>query len=266
MVAVRWGEILRASFIVVALAAGGCDGAYTACEGLLGECDEAFTPDEGAWKGIPEGWSDACAEPLWTGSDWTLDGTGAAFALTPVDADPADCERDGRAFTCAAARPDGVSVTHEGEFLAGSEAVAAVTLTSTGCTATGDVLLLAGWRMVGDNAEGGNLFQEWLGNLFGGDGSNGYVPGGCPRDYDDHEQAACAAEEEREVTVENHTDDSLSLLQSGDFYESIPAQGVLTMPMCVGSIYAIGTGWEEEECLWSFQVDADTSTVVYPPP
>lgn len=229
------------------LALAGCGWLSGACVGLgfpEEGCVEPLSPVPGAWRAAPDARVSSCdVDLIALREGWALDTSDGGFSLaTPASGDPVGCDLgDDGAFACdAAPGPSGATVAVEGVFTSRSTADVTLALVRDACAAEVPATFEAAWK-------------------------SDAALGECPDDFDRFD--VDSGEPSVTVTVENRSSASLGLYAltggSGVFLTPLDAGAVVDTVAYLGQWLVIGTGSDEDACVWAFQVSAEDQYEVY---
>lgn len=239
--------------MVLAFAIAGCATLEQGCLGLgfgPNACAEPATPLPGAWVLDFGGASDVCGlQAPERGWGLTLDNADA-FTLVPADGGGAACSLADEVFECdAATTADGLTIGLSGAFSSRSTGDATATVTLDTCSSTLDVALLAGWLTPETSTGAAGACPQRYSEAYGFDAADAtYVP----------------------FTIENRSDVSLGVFTIADEGGAISATAVAPLEtasasQALGGWVALAADWDEETCVYFFQVTvADQAEVYWP--
>jgi hypothetical protein len=212
-------------------------------------CSDPTLPVEGPWTvavstDLP---LPACdLRPIDIDDGWVLAPAGPSFTLAPptsADASaPAECSLDSGTFACASTTgPEGTEVVASGAFASRSQGTIVLDLTAPGCDTQLEAPFLASWTLEAS-------------------------PATCP-DIKDDTFAADRSVAEVRITVTNAgtTDLTLFLLAGENpvLAAEAPAGATVTTAARPGNWMMLATGWEQESCVFAFEVVEEGQQATY---
>ena len=212
-------------------------------------CSDPSVPVEGEWTLLVSRDAplpDCDVRPIDIDDGWTLAPAGAAFTLAPpVDATPlvpADCTLEAETFSCApAAGPSGTELVVSGTLASRSEGTMMLDLSSPTCDAQVEARFVASWTLAPPVKE-------------------------CPDIGDDSFEVDRSIAEVG-VTVVNASTENLSLFLlggGGPVLSSEMASGAtVTTAARPGNWMMLATGFEQENCVFAFEVVEDGQQAIY---